>query len=377
MKRIALLFVLLMVAANAMFARFGNFPNSNPPQRIKGGYRYLSLYVYGSFYNGLDTSSKTLIYKNIYDTKGRVLEESYIDPSGCYPFRYNFSYDENGNVLSKLLSKDKYSPFYLKETYTYNSDGKVAAEQHSLSDAHSTRQIYVSYHTTDKLDSVIVYTNSVNIISKKYFTYYLGGYQSDEIKIDSNGWQYYTNTEKFDAKGNLLQHIEYKADGSIRWTTCYIYNTNNKQTEERSYDCNGYSTSRHTYRYDAQGNEIERITYNPDKSVDAFTYQYNMRRKGKKRVQYYPETATDLTNENSSSYNHYLDSRPRNGAIESKRLYRYNKQGLLLEESLFDAKGGIESHILYSYDIYGNCAGYVEYDASNKPTRKTEFVYSK
>ncbi len=184
-------------------------------------------------------------------------------------------------------------------------------------------------------------------------------------------------TEKFDLNGNLLQNIHYNENGSIDYITYYAYNANNKQTEVRRYDSKGYSNGKETSKYDAQGNKTEHITYNPDKSVDAFTYQNNVRRKGQKRVQYYPETATDLTNEKSSSYNQYLDGRPRDGSIVLKRLYRYDKHAKLLEESFFDTNGAQESHILYSYDLYGNCSGYVEYDATNKPMYKSEFVYSK
>ena len=366
-----------MVQANVTFAQFPLLFHRYIPDQLKGGYKQFSLYCRTYLNNQFDTSKNYLVCKKIYNNNAQLIEEIYCDPGVCFPYKLQNSYDAKGKLLYSLHYKLNDSNYSEKISYTYNAGGKVTEEFSTGPDRAFSSTLKTIYNAAGRIDSIIQFTKSSKVFYKKRFNYSSTDYQSEEVYINEDGSRSSSIIDKFDANGNLLQNIQYNENGIINYITYYAYNANNKQTEVRRYDSKGYSNGKETSKYDTQGNKTEHITYNPDKSVDAFTYQYNMRRKGQKRVQYYPETATDLANEKSSSYNKYLDSRPRNGAIESKRLYRYDKQGLLLEESLFDAKGVLESHILYSYDFYGNCTGYVEYDATNKPMYKTEFVYSK
>ncbi|MBK9249211.1 MAG: hypothetical protein IPM69_14135 [Ignavibacteria bacterium] len=371
------MFVLLMIQANVSFAQFPMLFNRHNPDPLKGGYTHVSLYCRAYENTRFDTSKNYLICKNTYNKNAQLTEKIYCDPGVCFPYKLQNSYDSKGMLLYSLHYKLNDSNYSEKISYTYNAGGKVTEEFSTGPDRAFPSTLKTIYNAAGRIDSIIQFTKSSKVFYKKRFQYSSTGYQSEEVYFNEDGSRSSSITDKFDINGNLLQKSQFNEKGLIDWITYYTYNTNNQQTEVRTYNSKGLSTHKETIRYDTQGNKTEHITYNPDKSVDAFTYQYNMRRKGQKRVLYYPETSTELTNEKSSSYNQYLDDRPRNGAIESKRLYRYDKQGLLLEESLFDAKGGIESHILYSYDLYGNCSGYVEYDATNKPVYKTEFVYSR
>ncbi len=377
MKRIAILFVLLMIQANVSFAQFPMLFNRHNPDPLKGGYTQVSLYCRAYENTRFDTTKNYLICKNTYNNNSQITEKIYCDPGVCFPYKLQNSYDSKGMLLYSLHYKLNDSNYSLKTSYTYNAGGKVTEEFSTGPDRAFSSTLKTIYNAAGRIDSIVQFTKSSKVFYKKLFQYSRTGYQSEEIYFNEDGARSSSITEKFDLNGNLLQNIHYNENGSIDYITYYAYNANNKQTEVRRYDSKGYSNGKETSKYDAQGNKTEHITYNPDKSVDAFTYQNNVRRKGQKRVQYYPETATDLTNEKSSSYNQYLDGRPRDGSIVLKRLYRYDKHAKLLEESFFDTNGAQESHILYSYDIYGNCTGYVEYDATNKPMYKTEFVYSK
>ncbi len=377
MKRIAILFVLIILVVKESSAHEAIFPPPYQPEKIVGGYKYFSLCIYQYKDNSIDSSTRSdFPFRYEYDEKHRMVEETFRDLRGCYPHRYNFTYNNAGNIISALYySSSSTSPH--KTTYRYNSSGKVIEEISRDENGKLRFRICTRYKSTSQIDSIISYNSRNTITRIKYFTYYRNGYQSDEIEYSYNGWQYYTETEKFDVNGNMLQHIEYKEDGSIEWTTYYTYNANNKLTEERGYDFYGYSTGRRTYKYDTRGNTIESVRYNPDKVLDTFTFMYNFRRKAIKSILYYPgirknEVPLYVNPNFSESVN-----QPHDGAVYSKVIYNYDTKGVLREE--FHSKGdkGISSRNIFSYDSDGNITGDISYDASNKPTRKTEFVYSK
>ncbi len=386
MKRIAILFVLLMVAVNESSSYKSIFtapykeailPPPYRPETIVGGYKYFYLQTYNYKANELDSSSRTdwpFTYE--YDEKHRMVEETFRDLRGCYPHIYKYSYNTEGKVSYALYYRSRGSS-PSKRTYMYNSNGKVIEEKFYDNDGELQNRICTRYKSTNQIDSIISYNSSNTITRIKYFTYYRNCYQSDEIKYSYNGWQYYTETEKFDANDNLLQHIEYQEDGSIEWTTYYTYNANNKLTEERGYDFYGYSTGRHTYKYDARGFTIESISYNPGKVLDTFTFMYNFRRKAIKRILYYPSLRKNQVPLYINPNFFESVNQPHDGAVYSKVMYSYDNKAVLREEIHSKGDRGISSRKIYSFNSDGNITGDISYDASNKPMRKTEFVYSR
>jgi hypothetical protein len=94
----------------------------------------------------------------------------------------------------------------------------------------------------------------------------------------------------------------------------------------------GISLDKKVYTYDARGNLIRIVSYNPDGSLLSKTvYTYS----DKKNLQ------------QVASYNH-------DGSLSSKSVYAYGPQGKLTEAIYYDAWGDIVHKVVYTYDDKGH-----------------------
>jgi antitoxin component YwqK of YwqJK toxin-antitoxin module len=79
----------------------------------------------------------------------------------------------------------------------------------------------------------------------------------------------------FDAQGNISEHIQYLADGSIEDRVTNSYNADGKLAEEVLYDPDGEIAERRTLEYAENGKLLKEIKHYQDGAQDLITYSYN------------------------------------------------------------------------------------------------------
>lgn len=152
----------------------------------------------------------------------------------------------------------------------------------------------------------------------------------EEIIGDMNKHEIY----HFDSSnGNVIEHIEYDADGKISHRSTYSYDSNGKVLESKFYDENGELNYMWIHAYDSNGNLIEKCTRFPDGSLDSkFIYAYD-------------------SNGNLIEENRY-DFRTDNE--ETKFVYVYDHRGNVIEENRYgSASGDLFAKLVADYDSTG------------------------
>lgn len=85
-------------------------------------------------------------------------------------------------------------------------------------------------------------------------------------------------TYTYDARGNLTENAEYKANGSLDGKVIYTYDARSNITELAYYKADGSLDRKAIYTYDDKGNMTEAASYNTDGSLawkDIYTYEYD------------------------------------------------------------------------------------------------------
>ncbi len=187
---------------------------------------------------------KKLIFVQ-YNELGEVSKYTSSDWSDGFKNRtssYEFTFDENGNVIN-LLNQD--GPTKHKETFEYDN------EQEEI-----TKYVY-SYDGVE-VDRIIKYSlNKDGLVIKR-------------VEYFGNGTLYKEDSFKYDAKGNETFSDNY----GVQTTTTYNYNANNKINTKHS--INNYKKGLETeFKYDLAGKIIEEKRKNINgKLISRKTYEY-------------------------------------------------------------------------------------------------------
>jgi antitoxin component YwqK of YwqJK toxin-antitoxin module len=146
-------------------------------------------------------------------------------------------------------------------------------------------------------------------------------------------------TVTYDANGNKVEQLEYNPDGSVARKLVYTYDARGRANGYEDHAAGSSAPRRHIYVFDEKGKRIEYRIVQPD------------------------------------------------GAAGEKYLYKYDVRGALIEESLHDHKGALISRNVYAYDdrdrqvsqtrynADGSLSSIisVSYDAGGKPIVRTRF----
>jgi hypothetical protein len=234
-----------------------------------------------------------------YDENGNeILEIFYKD--GEEDTRYTYEYDQNGNKIKGTCTDEDGTTV---TTYEYNTDNNLIHE--------------IEYDEDGQVVSEDTYDSYGNWTSSKYNGEYFSSDRTYENEYDDNGnlvkcteynlgeiydyivYTYDSNNNcileetyepesdtpyeitesEYDSEGNQLREVR-TYNGSIDKLEEYAYDSNGNTTmikvESYDYDGNIEDWSYHyEYEYDSDGNEISKISYNPDGTIDRVEkYEY-------------------------------------------------------------------------------------------------------
>lgn len=207
-----------------------------------------------------------------------VIEEAYvIDAYGkkVEKTEPTYTYDDNGNVLTKVYSRtvNGESVITQKYVYTYDENGKMLTEKYYEADGNNNLLISYEY----------LYNANGKIVTE---TYYKSEEQEDGTVVSVADEKYENH---YDRNGYLVTEIHYEVkireDGSIINQFidqyAYTYDENYKLLTERYFDIEqNIIYLSYEYTYDTNGNTVSEVYYtfdsdsNEGKPDEKYVYTY-------------------------------------------------------------------------------------------------------
>ena len=167
-----------------------------------------------------------------YNSSGDIIEEVEYDRTGSLKSKLNYSYNNDG-TLKNISYKDSEGNIRKVVEYKYDSDGKLI-EKKTLKDNQETKKIMYVYED-NKIEEI--FYKPEGSIEEKYIKTYDGDNMIEEIKMD--------------------------ADDIIVFKASYKYDSNGNKIEKALYGLNGSSIiNKIIYQYDDNGNLMKAIEYN-------------------------------------------------------------------------------------------------------------------
>jgi hypothetical protein len=212
--------------------------------------------------------------------------------------------------------------------------------------------------------------------------HYSSEYDNEGHLIEANSY-YLGNLDtrhlyKYDGKGNDIEETVYDAAGKMKWKETMSYDSKGNITEIMDFKGNGSFNVRKLYLYDDKGNVIEEREYATEnatkykKTTNKYDAEGNMVQMEK------TNEAGKLTMQcKMDRYgNHTLDVTYRpDGKIMEKitQDYKYDDKGNITEQKRYYADGTLEvkKTNVYSYDKMGNWFINISY-MNDQPVRITE-----
>ncbi|MBV9210920.1 MAG: RHS repeat protein [Acidobacteria bacterium] len=222
------------------------------------------------------------------------------------------TYDINGNpLISASYTDDK--EILHKDTYVYDAAGRVIEQrtEHSPYSYLPDRKVLV-YDDKGNVVEEDGYDLQNKLLGKRTYVYDEQGnlIEEESVKLDDSK-QVYGNSltkYKYDGNGNRIERATYQRDGSALrpydfrlgyYREIYLYDAKGRRiaTSYIGLDEKLYRTDVTTY--DDRGNELESATYNADGTVhERKSYVYEFDRQGN----YIKQTTLDWVTEDGKSF---------------------------------------------------------------------------
>jgi YD repeat-containing protein len=158
---------------------------------------------------------------------------------------------------------------------------------------------------------------------------------------------------KFDSRGNKIEEIGYKQNGSVHYVQTYSYDNASRMTDYSKYIGNRETLEyKIAIKYDGRGNKLIETGFN---GTEAFRNTYTYDGRGNlTEIIYYVGSRVDEKRKLTHHESNVEISVQNGGGVQLYRLVdTYDKKNLV-QELQFDNKGNITRKMVYKYDAKGN-----------------------
>jgi hypothetical protein len=251
----------------------------------------------------------------IFDLKGNAIEENYYNSDDNLERKKSNKFDEKGNMIEEKW----HYPNDSKDTLVYNdeslSEGSWQSRERRLNDNYKViskynnnnnlveREMYnfygvlnsketYKYNEIGKLIEIDVITGVDSILTKETYKYDIKGNLIERDGITDNNLHHTKEINKYDNKGNLVENDWISSDGSLVFKWIFKYD-NKKKLIERKNIYDKEILLRQTYKYDNNGNEIEKNLYDPRNNrhtMETFKYEFDKMGNWIKRIDFKNDT---------------------------------------------------------------------------------------
>lgn len=174
----------------------------------------------------------------------------------------------------------------------------------------------------------------------------------------------------YDEDGNCIESITYNQDKTIKDYGKFHYDKNGNIQDEMFYDSADKLISKYTYTSDKNGNIIEQLEFNQDGELEvSHSSKYNSSSLETEHITCFYENGNRMFTKQTFEYNSngkitkstlYDDAKN----VIGRWLYAYNEQSSLASEEVFDAAESLTEKrtYIYEYDNAGNWTTRTSYD---------------
>lgn len=245
----------------------------------------------------------------VYDSAGKVLQESFffsngtlsmeyvceyqddqlsrqtiLDEKGAQTYAYHFTYDDKGNLIEKkmldaggqLIScvKTNYEDSLATEKMRYNSRDELISRRLS--------------HSNEKgwLYQEDVY-NDEELMSTYYFSYDSSGNKVEEKLMRANSKMDYKHVFEYDEENRIVKELYYTADNSLSGYLIYTYDEGGRLVEKSMLNSDKQVTQRSVFAYNAEGQLIEHLkSANGVDYISTFIYDQLVHDRWVKKIEF-------------------------------------------------------------------------------------------
>ena len=212
------------------------------------------------------------VYTRTYDEKGNLLTDNYVAADGNTTYSNTYTYDETGKMLTRD-SIDSHSATDHTE-YTYDPAGRLVTELFTNSENYSAKVDYIYREDGKIAEKIAVYDKTQEITA---YTYDENGRLLKEEHTVRTGEKVQQNTVMeytYDASGNKLTQTETRM-GELSRKEEWTYNEAGKVLTYKEFDGQGNPGEEMKYIYDNQGRLEEETLYLGGTAEDSAVYVYD------------------------------------------------------------------------------------------------------
>jgi hypothetical protein len=231
----------------------------------------------------------------------RIEELQHTYGSGERELDKEITFDPEGNCL-KTVDPDvvgkEYSCREPKPTYAFDASCNPTERVGLAGEWGMTKATYL-YNEKGKLKEQAVYSSKDGILLwKVVYVYDDKGNAVEEVRTSQEHPEHFRpprydvyrttrSTFKNDERGNVLEELSYKYDGSLFARYVRAYDAENRIIKTQRFDNEGKLEEEHTFTYDSNGNPIKEQSYSDYGWIwDALiTYEYDAEGNWIKRVE--------------------------------------------------------------------------------------------
>ena len=256
-------------------------------------------------------------------------------------------------------------------------------------------QIRTNFDKNGRKSSTVKYDGNDKLLSKDIYFYNNDNFLKELSSYDSDGLLIWKNIYQYGNHKQIINEASYDSDGSLNWVDKYKYNKDNQLTEKKSYlneGLNEYVSN--TYRYNSEKKLIKETSYYSDgKRSSDFIYTYDSN--GKLIEEKFYDYNKNLTLKDKYKYDQkdnlwkwlLIDQ---NGNLVNnyeglaKKVFQYNNDGSIADIEMFNEDGVVVRKVLYKYEKDGRLIESVKFFVKfmfgkihEIPIEKSSFQYKR
>lgn len=166
--------------------------------------------IEGNWYNGDGSLSDKFTCK--YDKKGNIIEYNWYRGDGSLSNKFTYKYDKKGNMIERNLNfYDTYGELSSspKDIFKYDEKGNMIERNVYDADKKITNRHIWKYNKKGKKTEMNSYKDGVLIDTRKY-----DNYENEIYSYDTDYGGAITYKYKYDNQGNWIERIEYSENNN-------------------------------------------------------------------------------------------------------------------------------------------------------------------
>lgn len=244
---------------------------------------------------------------------------------------YEQEFDEHQNCV-KEVEYNTSNEVESASGYKYNGQQKMIEEIHYFNEEEVGEQIKYKHDEEGKTREIeTVYADDARSVKKIKRSERLLTINTFDEDGESEGEE----TVRFDEKDRPLEEIQLDEDGSIVQRSVYTYGDNGQVASRVNYGENNEFLVKTQFEYDDQGHLAKLIQLNEKgKLISANTYRYD--EQGNQVLMQTNRHEQRTAYDDKNRIIHQETTNRMNNMVENFTEYKYNEQGLLVEERTFE-----------------------------------------